>query len=532
MSVLPADYDGRTEARARETIVRLALSGQDNGDRLFGSIDRWLNRKATFLELVVQPDAGRHGAQSPRGVIELDRTADRLVALVAENDVNVPTRRWTTEIYAERSAVRIEVRVTVEQPLNAPYAPRQTPRFIADAITDPLIGIVDVVPLGVAPRPVGAADVTDLVALINDARRRLPVVVISTPTVVDPAQLGLRLAGAAHIITLDPEASFALTDAIGRYRSVFHGGVRTYPPGFRSIDSPQRAPLWLGARLAEVHDGLPADERIVRLVLARTTASVADRALPTIAELDRDARLEHEGVGAAVRADVADLQRDLAAAQAERDALAARLDDNEELLGLADYETKELREQRDDAEEAARIARNAEYRWRAALDAIQAANAGDALALEDGSVAPTEDAAFVAFVEDRYAGRILVSPRARRFYKDGEYEDREFLVRVLDAIATGYYDFARGVPGAHERWDAACERLRLKSGASCTPTGATEDHRLRWNGYAEIMYHVRSLGTTFDPRRMLYVGFIFDAAAQQVVLGRLPSKPPTMADHS
>jgi len=527
----PADPDLRA-ARVRETAIRLALAGIGEGELLLAIVERWLMRKAGLKDLELPKTAGRHRASNDRAEIDLDRTDEHLIVQLVERDDLLPGRRWATEIAARRNGVMLDVRVTVDQPVEAPYAPRRTPVFVADAAGDARVALRDVVPLGTVPVALSAADVDYLIELIANPTRQLPVLVISVPTAVDPTDLAQRLAGAAHVITVDYEAALALTNRVGRYHSVFHGGVRTYPTGFRWTDPARTAPLWLGARLAQIREGLPADERIVRLALARNALSLVAHPMLTIGEVDRQARSTQDNIGPRVREDLAYLEQQLAAVLAARDALEAQLDEQQLFWQELEADNKRLLEERQDAEEVARNARNAEYRWRVGREALLAANDAPGLVLDDDAIAPRDPDEFVAFVDARYHGRILTSPRARRFYRDSEYEDGAHLVQVLDAIATHYYDLERGVEGAHERWNAACEALYMKHGASATEIGADDDHRLRWNDQNLVMYHVRSKSTTYDPRRMLYIGFIFDPTTQQVVIGRLPSKPATMADHT
>ena len=531
MHVLDVD-SRRDDARTQETVLRLRLRGA-SGDALAAIVEEHLRRKAQITELALTEAPGRHTATSELARLEVDRADDRLVALLNERDASEPRRRWTTEIVVDRPAATLDVRVTVDQPLSAPYAARQTPAFLARALANPDAALVDVRALTAIPTPLDEAQLEAFVALVNNRERELPVLVVSVPGVVDAALLARRLAGAAHVFSVGRDESFQLTNRVGKLYSVFDGGVRMYPAGFRWTDSPRSAPLWLGSRLAQVRDGLPADERVVRAVLAPSAASCFVHPMRTIAEVDREARLVQADAAPSVRAEVAQLSAELETLRTQRDLALAELERyTEETVLLWEPEYERFKAEREDAEESERAARASEYRWRAELEAARSADAAGALHLDDGVGAPADAAAFVAFVTDRYGGRISVLPAARRFYRDGEYEDRENLVRVLDAIATDYYDVGRGVEGARARWNAACEALHLKHGPSATETGATDEHKLRLNGEPRLMYHVRSNGTTFDPRRMLYVGFVFDEATQQVVLGRLPSKPPTMADHT
>jgi hypothetical protein len=94
------------------------------------------------------------------------------------------------------------------------------------------------------------ANVPALVALLSRIDRSLPVVVLTPreggrPS-VDPDAVADRLASLAHVFMLDsPAATFALTDSVGKERSVFLGAVRLYWPGFSPTANAREHPLWL-----------------------------------------------------------------------------------------------------------------------------------------------------------------------------------------------------------------------------------------------------------------------------------------------
>lgn len=99
-----------------------------------------------------------------------------------------------------------------------------------------------------------AGDVSDLVALLRSAQRRLPVLVLTRhPTagpLVDAADLARQLAGLAHVEVLSTHlAAQALTDDIGRQYSVWGGAARLYWPGFSLDDNPRQHRLWPATRL-------------------------------------------------------------------------------------------------------------------------------------------------------------------------------------------------------------------------------------------------------------------------------------------
>ena len=99
----------------------------------------------------------------------------------------------------------------------------------------------------------GGDEARRLERLLRHEDRVLPVVTVSLtdagPVSTDfPARLAERLAGAAAVATVDEEAAWGLTRAMGREWSCFGGAVRLYWP-MHDGDEPRDHPLWTLARL-------------------------------------------------------------------------------------------------------------------------------------------------------------------------------------------------------------------------------------------------------------------------------------------
>jgi len=280
----------------------------------------------------------------------------RLLAAVTEYDPAQPQRSWKTEIDLHDDG-ELDVRISVIEPPGIPPARRRTPAFVRRIVADPQHEIADVMPLKDVPIDLDAGVVSELIDLVESEHRRLPVVVVSLPSPADPFDLALRLAGAAHVICLQPEGSLALTEAVGKWHSVFHGGVRTYPPGFTWTASSRQAPLTLAARLTAIRDGLSWAERMVRAVLATTSSTYRDRPFTTVGDVERQERLLRESSGT-MAATVATLAEELAGIRAQRDALQAELAERllfvKELLAENERLRSEQRELRKVAAKAAR----------------------------------------------------------------------------------------------------------------------------------------------------------------------------------
>ena len=150
---------------------------------------------------------------------------------------NIPNRSWVTEIGLARTnrEVRFGTRLTcVTRGDDPPFAPSipGLVRQLADTIglkdyDQPILSIPIQVEDGTSAK--------DLVNLLIDKRRTRPVFAISRTeigTIINANYLAGQCCGAAHVVVVLPEASFALTDLLGREYSVYRGAIRTYRPGF------------------------------------------------------------------------------------------------------------------------------------------------------------------------------------------------------------------------------------------------------------------------------------------------------------
>ena len=141
------------------------------------------------------------------------------------------------------------------------------------------------------PYPLHASNVGDFLELLQSPKRRLPIVFISphasgAANALDASSMARHLAAVGIVIEVhDPEATWDITDAIGRSLSCFDGGARIYWPGFSPANEPRNHRLYLGARIAML-----GPEAIARSIERSIFAVAAFRfaADPRINEVVRD----------------------------------------------------------------------------------------------------------------------------------------------------------------------------------------------------------------------------------------------------
>jgi hypothetical protein len=127
--------------------------------------------------------------------------------------------------------------------------PRIVPKLVADMDVR-----ADGRRLKVHPQLVTAGSIPAMVDLLLSERTLPAVVITASPRnnrpIVDANRIADTLAGLSHVFVVgSANATFALTDALGKQRSVFQGAVRLYWPGLSTSDSPYRHPLWLPGTL-------------------------------------------------------------------------------------------------------------------------------------------------------------------------------------------------------------------------------------------------------------------------------------------
>lgn len=191
---------------------------------------------------------------------------------------------------------------------------------------------------------VSPTDARRYVDFLESPTRHLPVVAVTRPgggiPAVGPQALARRLSGIAHVVAVEPPATYDVSDLITPTRSVFGGAIRLYWPGFNRGSHPYRHPLFMypgqrGGIEAFVDDicarlgqaagsafGPPALEGILRREAAARTAA--------------EAQARREAQQAAVR----DAQGGLTAEEFE--AFSKELDELAEAKRVADERIVEL----------------------------------------------------------------------------------------------------------------------------------------------------------------------------------------------
>jgi hypothetical protein len=289
----------------------------------------------------------------------------------------------------------------------------------------------------------GFAEGDTLVREIEYADRSVPIVTISKSdgelTLPDlDLKLGYDLIGLANVFVLDEDASWALTDVLGRNWCCYHGAVRLYWPHFAPGQDRFLHPLWTAERLrsrgGDLRDTRDRFRRQLRGLIFRASALSVTRPR----EIDEIREAHNRRAFTELRQHATSLAeyQDLADSYAE---------ENDQLrrdLALARIQVDDLQEQ------VRRLEGD-----KLALKAHLAAKGAPEDAEEDGDIAPGGDESEDTF-EEPTAGET-------RFYKKvGARPMHDVMARVGDCGCN--------------RWEGAHRADKAKKGISKLENGRSD----------------------------------------------------------
>lgn len=173
-------------------------------------------------------------------------------ATIAYRGDRAGSRIWRTDLFVERrqgAYARFGAQLVCEcQPSDAGF--EHSRPNIVKSVLGKLAGEADDTALSNEIEAASLLQIPDLVSLLYNPARRLPVVVVSVDNdgqaQVDLVRLANRLSGTAHLRSIAIEESFELSRTIGNRMSAYNGAIRLYMPGLeQETEDPFSHPLWL-----------------------------------------------------------------------------------------------------------------------------------------------------------------------------------------------------------------------------------------------------------------------------------------------
>jgi len=454
-------------------------------------------------------DLGAGSAASWSSVSLGDRTVRRLTHSLEPSEAS-PTG-WKSFVWVCRDGDRswAVVRSGPENPAGVVTALRfeaGTPRVVGHWI-DELPVVRDRRRLSRSALNYGQGDVATLMELLVDPRRQLPVVAIARAVedggaqkpLVRPEDLAHDLAGNAHVVVVDRQAAWRLTEHLGQQRSVFNGAIRIWWPQFSAEDEPYRHPLLLPDRIMDNPD------RARRHVAGVVWRAAVDALPPPMLE----SRIAAEIARLSSERRVADLKSKLD--EATKSALAddsflnefeSQLQENERLADLLE-EQDVLVQELQEALETARVG---------------AEEAGDE---EIPEVESVEEAVRLAAAE---ATNVIFLQSAFDSARESEYPNPQQVLNDLRAVSRVAARWAEDRLGGDFRHGFAEEDVRFQPGIGNIAKGKyRSDYEIDYGGQRCLMgpHLRRGVGA---PVAILRIYWYVDEEAKQLVVGHVGRK--------
>lgn len=437
-------------------------------------------------------------------------------------------RTWVSEFFAERHigrAVRFGAQLTCVLRGDCPPFEITRPNVIRTVLKT-LSAEADGRSLSDRIEVTQRGDISDLVDLLYNETRRLPVVVISESDngsiEIRPDILARRVGGAAHIVCLTSEATRELYRKIGKRMSAFNGAVRLYQPGLtEENEDPFSHPLWLQGALGEsilvrqiagrvlpaafLQDG--ADDTFPRYAFVRDIAArraVAERSTRTVEDRAL-AEIELLKVITDERTEERDTWQSLAQEE-EAKRIAAEADIERLKSELARLESK---------------AKTLEYRIQQQQSDIQGQNPAPDRGLE--SYNDLED-----WADDVLGDAVIIHEAALKDCRKNGHENTLGRVEAALLIMRDHMTPWRRTNDSQHR-DAAKQKL-IELGFEDSFCFVDRDEAKRWpeysvkyNGESRILYDHLKYGNGYDNANQIRIYYFWDKDKQCHVVGKMPS---------
>ncbi len=388
------------------------------------------------------------------------------------------------------------------------------------------------------PWIVGPDEVEQLVDLLIDPMRHVDTIVFSLPdgssnpeqAIVSPQVVAQRAIGTVHVAVLTGEASFGLSDRVGREFSVFRQAVRTYRPGFNpDRDDPYVHPLGLPQVVVEWKErhGIAFESFLIQQALRQSVSgSDLDERLPPFKEIRQHAnriRREKERREASTDRELLEL------AMEEIDELKFRFQrDSEESQDLLEIAESEKSEAEQDVHRLGALVSHLRMR----VQSLESSTHRVAGNVREPDIPASLDE-LKDWAETSLAGDVVLHNRALRGAKRSEYEDPTLVYRSLLLLRDHYVPMRRSVVAASRpSFEQACSALGLTESGSITENRAGEQgdtYVVNFAGRNRTLDRHLKKGDTRDERYCFRLYFFWDEDTEQVVVGWLPSHLETRA---
>lgn len=389
----------------------------------------------------------------------------------------------------------------------------------------------------------GPKDAAWLSDLLLNAHRSQPVILISGDVDASADRLAARLAGVAHVVSVDRAASNQLILQFGRDRAVFGSAVRLYRPGFNADSNPYQHPIWalkgtqlpkwmtndifeeacaISLEVGDLDDRAPSFQTVRNLLSEQRMADSEKRLRALREQAESQASTAEERI------------KQLEAIRIEQDsALEAYKTEIRQLSEQVKQLRSELQTTRRERDEALEEARQLRYQinnqW-----VEETINGSD----QDEPYYPDNWDELELWVDEYGEGKLVLHEKALKAVKSSPFKDIPFAYKALEYLVRYFVPMKQRAPDDDALFQAEVDALK-ELGLEREPVGeALNNHRYK-QSYRRL-YEGKTIwlddhlkwGGGFDPATLFRLYFHYDEASGKVIVGHLTTHLPNSLTHT
>lgn len=358
-------------------------------------------------------------------------------------------------------------------------------------------------------------DCEKFVEHLENVERKSPIIALaqmpnSSLNAVDPHALAKAVQGMGHVYRLNPAAGYYLSERYGSAMSVFDGGVRVYFPDAWDAPEPSHHRLFTRHHLNETGGKAFIRQEVQRLVardtLRRFTVGkeiVPFAQLKSISNEIRSQNLAEENAP----------DRDIISA------LQAQIDGKKAEIAELKSQEQDATENWLDAAQDLESSRSENARLVAKIQSLNSALEATGQHVSRSPI-PSLWQDVGNWIEMQHAGKIAITPTAKRGLKKAEFHSVETVCKCINWLAEKCR--STFIDGGGSLRD-----IPVLDGIINAPCGGDEYEFKFYDSRFQASWHIKNNGNTRDPKRCLRIYYGWDAQNQLIIVSDLPAHRKT-----
>lgn len=486
----------------------------------------WMRREVIgYIPLPESPATVSGSTKKGRSVAAIYQPEEHFFTLRSSIFENGVRDTIEAEIKPYRQSLLLAVRETVflQEPDAKAKPASGPPAFVRQLIDE--VGLNDGLRLSAAPRRISVQEVSKLIGFLCASDRRLPVVLVSQAKnpalgqngyLVDGRELASALAGSAHVMVIDWDATYKLSQIVGDEWSCFGGAVRIYWPSSIDFDAddPYEHPLYTPQTIRKYFypgEFEKEQEKAIRVQCAAQVIDWSRLGVQFYVEAEQ-ARM----LSASEEASTEELLKQC------REQLRRVHESKEEYKALAETYYADMAACREDSQ--------ALQKQMMAMTEMLDRQRREIARLKHGKVErPPVDWGYgqmAKWVEQYYPDRLYLHPRAVRALKSAVYQNPSMVYRCLILLAEDYYDYRMGRINRDtflqrcNAVDPGLSECGFGDGSDILEQG--DEYYITYGGKRRQLDRHLKKGVSHNPLYCLRIYFFWDSKSAHVVIGSLP----------